>query len=587
VAEEVQFEQMGQLEFDRVVEALLTAEHRGHGFRVQALDGRGGDGGIDVGMWDMDDNVVRIFQLKYFPDGFSGMRGGRRAQVKRSFETAWTNHQPPHWTLVIPGNPTREEQDYVLRLRGDRKMHVDIIGRAELDILLGKHPHLLDRFTTDRTLQYLGAINRPEEALARGRDIPLVLDRMQDRLQVQSENWAWAFGTDGLGNHYQHLVARHPGAQLAEPLMTKMTATFTEDDEDLRRRFTEAMRFGVAEAIVLPGRILSPIENSGAPWFEGHEEVDEVHLLPEDADAGRAVTLIAEDENERRLGTIDGTVKRIARGTDGVQLVVDVIGGLTARWVIPRSVESPPQYVTFETSNGGAPARDVRLLTKFMARIDDAHRVVIKLDGKDFAGFTLTGGDRHAPDPAFMAFLDDLVTIENALDVRFVYPADGVSVTDRLWAATLRQMLNGYAVPMPHVDGYNITLSGKYDNTLLEQLRGDGMSLVSVRKQFEITLIGTEIYLEDVFIHQQYGIAEGGADHADALEAGKGQGRVVHVVGHDGLPWVIYQPSRHGDDDSPVPVAGWKAAGLPEHSGLKRLIELRGELAGVEDSTPA
>ncbi|MGN7190490.1 hypothetical protein [Curtobacterium sp. MCBA15_004] len=140
-------------------------------------------------------------------------------------------------------------------------------------------------------------------------------------------------------------------------------------------------------------------------------------------------------------------------------------------------------------------------------------------------------------------------------------------------------MLNGYAVPMPHVDGYNITLSGKYDNTLLEQLRGDGMSLVSVRKHFEMTLIGTEIYLEDVFIHQQYGIAEGGADHAAALEAGTGKGRVVHVVGHVGLPWVIYQPSRLQDEDAPVPIAGWEAAGLPERPGLERLINLRAELA--------
>lgn len=582
--QDVPFDTMGQPAFDRVVEALLTAEHTGDGYRAQAIDGRGGDGGVDVGVWDTSGRIVRIFQLKYFPEGFSGMWGGRKRQVKDSFDTAWKTHRPPRWTLVIPRNPTPEERTYVLGLREDRDVQMDIIGRAELDNLLGKHPHLLERFAADRTLRYLGILGRPEEALAHGRDISVVIDRMQDRLQTQSEHWRWAFGTDGHGNHYQHLVARHPEAHIAEPLTSTMTATFTKDDEDLRRRFDEAMRFGVAEAIVLPSSVVPSIRNSGAPWYEEERAVAEVHFLPSDAGAGRDVTLVAEDANERRLGAIRGTVKRFAQGPDGGQLVVDVIGGLTARWVLPRGVDAEPQYVTFETSNSGEPARDVRLLTKFMSLIDDAHRVIIKLDGKDFAGFNLTGGDRHAPDPAFVAFLDDLVTIENELDVRFVYPADGVSASDRLWAATIRQMLRGFAVPMPQVDGYNVTLNGEYDDDLLKQLRGDGLSLLSVRKQFQVDLLGEEIYLNDVYIHQQYGLFEDGAEHAAALEAGTGKGRVVHVVGHENRPWTIYQPSRLRVAGTPIPVAGWEAAGLPEHPGLERLIKLRTELDDVDDS---
>lgn len=58
------------------------------------------------------------------------------------------------------------------------------------------------------------------------------------------------------------------------------------------------------------------------------------------------------------------------------------------------------------------------------------------------------------------------------------------------------------------------------------------------------------------------------------------KGRVVHVVGHNGLPWTVYQPSRLHDEEAPVPIAGWEAAGLPEHAGLERLINLRAELTG-------
>ncbi|MGW8431334.1 hypothetical protein ACWGJ9_09425 [Curtobacterium citreum] len=576
----VPFETMGQPEFDRVVEGLLVTEFTGGGFTAQALDGRGGDGGIDVGVWDPQRNVVRIFQLKYFPEGFSGLHGRRRQQVKDSFDTAWKNHQPARWTLVLPRNPTREERDYVLRLAAGHDVKVDVLGRAELDGLFGKYPHLLDYFAKDRAVELLAAVHKPEEALAHRKDIGVVLDRVQKQLAAQSPHWMWEVGIDARGRQYQRLVARHPGAHLAEPLTTTMTATFAEDDEDLRRQFDEAMRFGVADTVVLPARIVPSVGFSGAPWFDGEEQVSEVHLVPSNAGAGAKVTLIAEDSNHRRLGSVNGKVRRFARGAEGSQLIADIDGGLTARWVIPDSADTPPQDVTFETSNGGVPARDVRRLTKFMSLIDEANLVTIRVNDQDFAAFRIGAGDRHAPDPAFIAFLDDLATIENELDVTFTYPPDGVSVADRLWAATLRQMLRGFAVPMPRVDGYNITLNGKYDDDLLKQLRGDGLSLLSVRKQFVATILGEEIVLDDVFIHQGRGLAENGVEHADALEAGNGKGRTVHIVGQGNQPWTIYQPARLRDEGAPVPVRGWEAVGLDEHPGLAKMLTSRAESGG-------
>lgn len=68
----VNFTKLSREKFDRVVEALLLAEYGVNGAHVQVIDGRGGDDGIDVGVWDADDNVVHIFQLKHYPEGFSG-----------------------------------------------------------------------------------------------------------------------------------------------------------------------------------------------------------------------------------------------------------------------------------------------------------------------------------------------------------------------------------------------------------------------------------------------------------------------------------------------------------------------------------
>lgn len=569
----MRFDKLDQPEFDRVVEAVLTEEFTGRGFRAQPLDGRGGDGGIDVGVWDMNKQIVRIFQLKCYPDGFSGMWRARRRHVQESFDSAMKNHHPKHWTLVIPGNPSREERDFVLGLRGDRNMQADIIGRAELDNLLSKHSHLLEMFAADRVLRFAQALNKPEEALTHRDDLGVVLDRIHGRLRAQSPHWGWAFNVDVHGNQMHHLVARHPDAHIAEPLAMDMTATFSKESEELMERFDRAMRFGVAETIVLPNSIVPSITHRGADWFAGEKQVAEVHLVPSDAGAGTPVTLIAEDAEGLQVGSITGTVKRFTQGAEGGQLIVDFIGGLTAHWVIPNAKDAPPQDVTFVTGSAGAPVREVRRLTKFLSRFDAAHRAVIRVKGREFLAFNLGDGDRHAPDPAFVAFLDDLVVIEDALDVEFTFPADGVSTSDRRWAATIREVLRGNAVPMPSVDGYNMTLDGGYDDALLAQLRGDAGHWLARKPQFLHELLGVELVLTRVYIYQHEAAVVGGDKHARALVAGKGKGRVAHVESDKGLPWLIYKPELIADGLDSQPLVGWNVPGVAEHPGLAALQE--------------
>ncbi|MBF4609235.1 hypothetical protein [Curtobacterium sp. VKM Ac-1393] len=568
---EIRFDKLDQPQFDRVVEAVLIEEFTGNGFRAQPLDGRGGDGGIDVGVWDMSKHVVRIFQLKCFPEGFSGMWRPRRKQVQVSFDSAMKNHHSKHWTLVIPGNPSREEREFVLGLRGDRDMQTDIIGRAELDNLLGKHSHLLEVFASDRVLRFAQALGKPEEALAHSDDLGVVLDRVHGRLRAQSPHWGWAFSVDAHGNQMHQLVPRHPDAHIAEPLAMEMTATFTKDTEDLREQFDRAMRFGVAETIVLPHDVVPSISRSGADWFAGEKPVEELHLVPLDAGAGTPVSLVAQDSEGVQIGSIAGTVKRFARGAEGGQLIVDFIGGLVAHWIVPTDTDAPPQDVTFTTSNGGVPVREVRRLTRFMGQFDSAHRVAIRVKGHDFAAFTLGGGDRHEPDPALLAFVDDLVFIEDELDVQFLFPREGVSTADRRWAAALREVLKGSLAPMPNVDGYNMTLDGGYDDALLAGLRADGMRLFRRLPQFTRELLGVDVVLRDLVIHQHEAVVEDGEAHVAALQAGSGAGRVAHAVSSKKYPWLMYKPDRLKNKGHLPPLADLAVPGVPEHTGMSAL----------------
>lgn len=114
----VDWQWIGRDRFERLIEALIAWQHP-LGTRVYPVDGRGGDGGIDVlAIEPSDDKIVVyqdppggrvvVYQLKYFPEGFDGKEAGRRNQIKRSLEQA-IKHVPQmdKWVLVAPCTASR------------------------------------------------------------------------------------------------------------------------------------------------------------------------------------------------------------------------------------------------------------------------------------------------------------------------------------------------------------------------------------------------------------------------------------------------------------------------------------------------
>lgn len=566
----MQFEKLEQSEFDRVVEALLLAEAKAGELRAQVLDGRGGDGGIDVGVWNNAGHLVHIYQLKYFPQGFSGLFSKRRSQISDSFDTAWKTHQPPKWTLVIPRNPSREEQAYVLRLAEGKHVQVDIMGQAGLDLLLGKHRHVHERFFTDKTVEYLRAINRPEEALTQSSDIGVVMQRVFERYLIRSSYWASTIHMDADGQVRETLVARTPDAHLREPLTATLTTQFDEGSRALKDQFVRGLRFGFAEDVDLPASVIKGFVRRGAPWFDSDDPIGRMQLFPLDEWSDTPVELVAETDTGNRITAISGRVKRFTRGQDGAQLVAAFDGGLETTWLLP--LVAGEESVTLRISSSDLPVRDVRLVAKFLSALPDAGRVRIRVNGEDLVVFTLNGGDMgYRPGAEFLSLLDDLFAIENEFDVKFVCPSGEVTESDRLWAAALRQVIAGVAVPMPDIDSFTMTLAGTYDDQLVGLLRGDGCALLAQQADFGVDIMGVHVHVGHVFIFQRRGVFEDGAAHADALVAGAGENRKVRVFGKDGLPWVLYQPQRRSENDNPIPVTGWGVAGIPEHPGLSAL----------------
>jgi hypothetical protein len=554
--------------FNSVVEALLVRAFTDteRGLRAVAIDGRGGDGGIDVGVWDSAGNIVRIFQLKHFLDGWPARVKGRRDQIAGSFDKAWKKHHPPKWTLVTPRNPSMNERQFVIELGRGKSVQVDTFGPAELDALLGEHPEVLERFGVDRGRQLLRDVGREEWALNRSSDLAAVIAQVHRQLRKRSDHWASLITVDEYGNLTEEIRPLTSNASEREPLELNVATQFSEDTEELRQAFEDALRHGLVEPVTLDSAVLRRVTFVGPDWFQSEHDGGELTLLPAGEGAGLPASITLRDAHGKRVSQLPATVKMIARGTESARLVLESPGGLETRWTLPEGMQDAGS-IAFATDFAGHRLRDIRRLLRFFALAEAGCQLLLEVNERSVALALQSSTSMHA-DTRFEEFLDDLIFIEDELDVEFRLPADDLSVDERIWARVLVRILQGNAVHYPGIDGFNFTLTGDR-GTVEDYLETEQGAFLIQHEDYGVTILNTNVYIGHVFIYQGYGQFVDGLSHAAALKAGAGAGRQVQVRAVDNLPFVIYAPERL--KGGKVVIAGLGIDGLPEHPKLDEL----------------
>ncbi len=93
----------------------------------------------------VDANGHRIvFQLRYFPEGFSAKQADRRKQIKRSLTSA-LKHKPDEWVLAWPSVPHTSDYDLISDLRTDNPgLTIRPWDRTERDALLVEFPYVIN-----------------------------------------------------------------------------------------------------------------------------------------------------------------------------------------------------------------------------------------------------------------------------------------------------------------------------------------------------------------------------------------------------------------------------------------------------------
>lgn len=546
--------------FNRVVEALLVAEFSTDGNRARAIDGRGGDRGVDVGVWGPNGSLRHIFQLKHYRDGWSAKHGDRRRKIKDSFETAWQSHSLDGWTLVTASNPTLNELEYVKKLAGDREIAVDVMGPAELDAMLGKHPHVHDRFFGDRAVELLTAVHRPHELLRQPGDLPIVFRRIHERLKVRSDWWGTRATIEVDGSTTEELVALANDSHLREPLGISVETRFTPEHEELRESFEVGLRFGFVEPMILTPDVVSSLVKHGPEWWAEEISSAQLEVHPTDDGSGTPVKLTVLDGESKRQSTIDGQVVRSSRGPDGLHVKAQMLGGLNCTWRLPVRNTQGQLDLTYDTA--GQRVRDVRRLARFLLALHENPSVALRFGDHPEIRITLSASEL-VPEQRFIDFLDDLITVEDAYDVSLSMPERDLTVDDRIWARVLTRIADGIAVPYPNIDGFTFTLQATTD-PVIEQARRRSEAAVLVQKpDFQTSLLDQEVDVGHVFVYQSYGKLAVQHRRRD----GEGQ---VAVSGSGDLPFLIYSPGRL-KQGSPVPIEGWGIPEIPEHRHLHEL----------------
>ncbi|GAA1218316.1 hypothetical protein F6W70_03750 [Microbacterium maritypicum] len=568
----IRWSHLDEATFNELVETLLVREFSGDGLVAMAIDGRGGDGGIDIDVRvKRTDQLVRIFQLKHFPEGFSGGFVKRREQIKRSLTKALA-HKPPVWTLVVPRNVTNKERQVVRAMRKGHDVRISFVTPTEMNALLAKHPDIEERFSVDRAVELLRAVNREEAALARPGDLHSEVSRITDRLNSRSEYWGTSFAYEPDGSYTETYFPKRPDALKREPLGANVTLGFTKDDERLKVQWESAMKFGTLERIVLPTRVIHSFEKTGPDWFREVLDQVEIHLGPNGAEhQPMTVRLEARDDAGRVHAVLRGKTTSFAHGFGGYTFDVAMEGGLNQRWILPLD-HTEPGTITFSTDFEGHSAREVRRALRFTAASSNTPILAFSLNDAGPTVLTVGEAGTDIPDARFAALIDDVCALEDHFDVALRLPRE-IDSSDFIWARIMRMVLEGSAVAHPYNGTFGGTLDGTPDETL-EALIREGNAILIEQLGFGVELFGEPLEIERVRYYAHHATVDDAEQLNKALADGKGAGMKIALRPIDGLPWLLYAPPLSGVADEVVIPQPWGIEGIREHPGFSRLPQL-------------
>ncbi|MFE2560247.1 hypothetical protein ACFXGT_30355 [Streptomyces sp. NPDC059352] len=519
------WDRVGQPEFDRIVEALVhrlyddTAE-------VQAVNGRGGDHGIDIRV--VSGNRLRIFQLKYYPDGFAASMKGRRPSIKKSFERAM-DHGPYEWTLVVPCTVTDSERAFIEGLAVGRNLTVRIMDRAELDDRLAAHSDIEASFTRDQLFEAAKVYGQEKAILRRGpKDLA---ERVQKLGRVADEvdpHWTMDFAREG-DRVIQTLRGKHPRAHEVSPISLTFTGRSRGLSPELSSAMTRAFGYGVAEEVVLPPEAVKHLSISGPDWLTKTFKNVEVTWRPAGPPpgSGAPAELAFIDGKGRVTGSYAGKLSGLGSGNLGRSIDVAVPGG-QIRILNPFN-SAVPSKLAYNFSLEGLTPHDAMKAVRLRRRLLEGGDFQVTVDGQ-IAG---AGQLPHVATPDVLRrldqlhlFVEDLDVVQRHTDQYFPVPFE-LPAVDRIALRMARLLIDGRCVASPFSRTLTITVTGAEDPSMRQLLSGQPQSVRLTSPDCAVQIAGRSLELGNACMFHTRVVAQDGPSALAALDSGAVEKEII------------------------------------------------------------
>lgn len=571
----IEWQKLTQPEFDRRVEAFYRVDHPGAD--SFAVNGRGGDGGIDFHI--KKDAELTIVQLKCFPEGFSGgFKKTRRDQIRKSYDTAM-KHKPDAWEIVLPATLRMDERLFVLGLGGKArtKVPITIVDLNGLDILASRFPSLTDYFETGVLERNAGTMNQAK-ALSMDMDqIVAHFEQLDHHLEALDPDWRADLIQQG-DTIVRVIRAKHPFAHEVSPINVSFNTVFTEDHAELRKTFETAMRFGTTDRIDLPPDVVSNFRVTG-PSFVAHEsESVGISLIPAEF-SGPTYSLELRFMDDRGISSSHtGSTKRIASASGGVSLRVEFHGAVTIDFLLPAEPEASGA-MTVALDFADVDPHSVVAGTDLVHDLERAGRIEMHIDGERLCSveFPQSPGQSFEADRESIEFLRsaaaDLDIVQRHTHQHFKIPSE-VTGLDRATLRFFRLLIEGNCVVLPNMHSLTLTLNGNFDEGLKAMLNGGLVQLFSTHDEFPWKIFGRELRLGAFNMIAPQVEAVDGTDAIAALEAGKGAGRDLTMRSARGLGfWFMLERHWPTDENTQIRPVSWELNGIEDPPDVKMYAE--------------
>lgn len=563
---------LGEDGFSRIVQVMVKRRWAGIG-HVHSPDGRGGDGGVDVLAVDQGDRR-RVYQIKFFADGFSGDRKStRQKQIRKSFQSALKLAPPPYeWILVVPKTLTPGERKFIVGLADDDGPRITIWDSDDLDSMIAGMPDVYRYLVRDQledlvekyrleTAPILGGVDDLNNRLSNLRDLTNSLSLYWGVDMAVTEN------TIGYG-----LRPKHPGAASDDTVTVELGFKSDADDADLAS-FMRSLGFGARGRVRVPARAVTRVAvRSSHPLFNTEvadaEVVIEAHSRTEPCEAEFRFV----DSLGAVVASQDAVLEHAANGPDGgsmafrvlerIEIEVDFAITVNDVGAITSCEPGGPMQLSYRLADL-YPDETSRCINFLSALSDRAHRCEVSIKGRH--AFTFTSDyeiDNGLADLASAAY--DLQVIQEDLNQRFKMPPE-ITARERIDLRVARAVLEGYLIESPGAANLNAeVIPARIDIAELNELLINGRPVNVPMSDFALALGDRLLPIADVRATTSCAKLVDGDELRKAVEAGQEEpfATVMRPAGH--RYFLLYKVDRIPKDEADHQQAWWTLSGIEQ-----------------------